>query len=130
VTCFNPWPKGESFYKQDVIVPKALEKEAKVKKLKKSDETENVEVKDRSKGQCEITWFGKKARTAKRCEKRASQIHHMYGGSGVRARGKSILAKHKQHTCERCHDWITRKILRRIGTEERLWTDEYEHQGK
>jgi hypothetical protein len=129
VTCFNPWPKGESFYKQDVIVPKALEKEAKVKKLKKSEE-ENVEVKDRSKGQCEIVWFGKKARIAKRCEKRASQIHHMYGGSGVRARGKSILAKHKQHACEQCHDWITRKILKRIGTEERLWTDEYEHQGK
>jgi hypothetical protein len=120
------WERGKTYFKEDVITPKAIEKAERATKLKKSDAEENVEVKERSKGQCEIRWFGKKARVIKRCEKRATQIHHMYGGSGVRARGKSALAKHKQHACDQCHTWITSKILRRVGGEERLWTDEYE----
>lgn len=124
------WEKGTTHFKHDVIVPKALEKAERVKALKKSDEEHNADVKARSKGQCEIVWFGKKAKKVARCEKRGTQIHHMYGGSGVRARGKSILAKHKQHVCDQCHAWITSKVLRRIGTDERLWTDEYEHVGK
>ncbi len=124
------WPKGQTFFKQDVITPKAIEKADRVKALKKSDEEHNAEVKARSKGQCEIVWFGKKARTVQRCQKKAAEIHHMYGGSGVRSRGKSALAKHKQHVCDSCHSLITSKVLRRIGTEERLWSDEYEHQGK
>lgn len=124
------WERGKTYFKEDVVKPRALEKADRVKTLKKSDEEHNVEVKARSKGQCEVVWFGKKARKVARCEKRASQIHHMYGGSGVRARGKSILAKHKQHVCDSCHSLITSKVLRRIGKEERLWSDEYEHQGK
>lgn len=120
------WEKGKTFFKGDVVKPRAIEKAERVKTLAKSDEAHNAEVKARSKGQCEIVWFGKKARKVQRCPRRASQIHHMYGGSGVRARGKSILAKHKQHVCDRCHPLITSKVLRRIGTEERLWDDEYE----
>lgn len=110
--------------------PKALEKSERDASRTVSDKKENVKVKKRSKGQCEIVWFGRKARKVARCPKVASQIHHMYGGSGVRARGKSLLAKHKQHVCDTCHSLITSKVLRRIGSEERLWNDEYEHAGK
>jgi hypothetical protein len=110
--------------------PKALEKAERDKTRKVSDEKENVKVKARSGGRCEVVWFGKKARKVARCPKVAAQIHHMYGGSGVRARGKSLKAEHKQHVCNDCHPLITSKVLRRIGAEERLWTDEYEHQGK
>lgn len=124
------WKRGETHFKHDVIVPKALEKKARVAKLKTDDETESKAVKERSGGRCEVVWFGKKARKVQRCERVASQIHHMYGGSGVRARGKSILRQHKQHTCDTCHPLITSKILRRVGGEERLFSDEYEHQGK
>jgi hypothetical protein len=125
------WEKGTTHFKHDVVVPKALEKAKRTKDRLDIDAEENKAVKARSKGQCEVVWFGKKAKRVKRCERRAAPgVHHMYGGSGVRARGKSLLAKHKQDVCQECHDLITSKVLRRIGTEERLWTDEYEHQGK
>jgi hypothetical protein len=130
MTCFNPWPRGESFYKRDAITPKAIEKADRVKALKQSDAEHNAEVRERSKGQCEVVWFGKVAKKVQRCAKVATEIHHLYGGSGVRARGKSCLAKHKLHCCNSCHSLITSKILRRVGGEERLWTDEYERLDK
>ena len=34
MTAFNPWPRGESFYKRDVITPKAIEKADRVTALK------------------------------------------------------------------------------------------------
>jgi hypothetical protein len=111
--------------------PRKLLKDKRATDRKDIDAEENRKVKARSGGRCEVVWFGRKARKVKRCERRAVPgVHHMYGGSGVRARGKSLLAKHKQDVCQECHDLITGKVLRRIGTEERLWTDEYEHQGK
>jgi hypothetical protein len=110
--------------------PKAVEKAIRDKARKVSDEAENTKVKARSGGRCEVVWFGKKAKKVQRCPKVATQIHHQYGGSGVRARGKSLLAEHKQHVCTECHHLITGHVLRRIGGEERLWTDEYEHVGK
>lgn len=120
----EPHPKGD-------IVPKALEKQKRDAKRKASDEAETAKARERSQGRCEVKWFGKKARTMVHCPKPIMPgIHHMIGGWGKRARGLSILAEHKQAVCADCHPLITQHILRRVGGDVPLWTDEYEHQGK
>lgn len=86
---------------------------------KSHDEAENDVVKARSGGQCEIWW------RARRCTKRANQVHHMEGGNGVRARGSSALAERKQHACQDCHALITSKRLVRIGSVTPHFMDRY-----
>jgi hypothetical protein len=98
--------------------PRAVEKDERTAKRESADERENDKVKARSGGQCEVF-------SPNRCQRRASQVHHMLGGNGVRARGKSLLADHKQHVCAKCHPLITSKRLVRIGAEVPLWTDTY-----
>jgi hypothetical protein len=120
--------KGPNF-KHD-LVPAKVEKAAKTKKRLATDDEESDKVKARSKGQCEVVWFGRKARRVQRCTKRGSQVHHMIGGWGKRARGISILADHKQHVCDHCHPLITGHVLRRVGGDLPLWTDEYERVDK
>ena len=110
--------------------PAKVEKAERTRKRLASDDEESDKVKERSGGRCEITWFGKKARRVKRCEKRAFHVHHMIGGWGKRARGISILAEHKQHACEDCHGLITGHVMRRVGGDVPLWTDEYERVDK
>lgn len=105
MTCFNPWPRGQSFYKQDVITPKAIEKADRVKALKKSDLDENEKVKIRSGGRCEIVIAGS------RCRKRGAHVHHLMGGFGVRGRGASAKAENKLHLCERDHRDIHAHVL-------------------
>jgi hypothetical protein len=123
------WEKGKSYFKSD-IVPAKVEKAERTTKRLKTDADESDKAKDRSKGQCEVVWFGRKARRVQRCPKVARQIHHMIGGWGQRARGKSILMEHKQHVCDDCHPLITGHVLRRIGGDVPLWTDEYERVDK
>ena len=55
---------------------------------------ENLKVRLRSGGQCEVIIKGQ------RCQRRAFTIHHMLSGWGVRGRGASALANHKQHVCD------------------------------
>jgi hypothetical protein len=110
--------------------PAKLEKADRAKTIADADKKGSDEAKERSKGQCEVVWFGRKARRVRRCDKRANQIHHMVGGRGKRGRGISALAKHKQHVCGECHPLITGHVLRRIGSEVPLWTDEYERVDK
>ena len=113
------------------IVPRAVEKADRTKQRMDIDAEETKKAKARSKGQCEVVWFGKKARRVKRCERRAMPgIHHMISGRGKRARGPSLLMAHKQDVCFDCHALITSKVLKRVGGDVPLWTDEYEHQGK
>lgn len=114
-------PKGE---------PAKVLKDRRTKARATSDAEESDKVKARSGGRCEVVWFGKRARRASRCGRIAYQVHHMMGGWGVRARGKSILAEHKQHVCNDCHPLITGKVLRRVGGDVPLWTDEYERVDK
>ena len=87
------------------------------------DKAESEKVKERSGGRCEV-------RTDYRCAHQASEVHHMISGFGKRARGKSLLAEHKQHVCDRCHLDITGDVggrkLKRVGGVEPLWTDTYE----
>lgn len=125
----SDYPAG-AFFKHD-MVPAKVQRDQRKKKRLANDEEESAKAKERSGGRCEVVWFGKKARKAQRCERPIMPgIHHMIGGWGKRARGISILAEHKQAVCRECHDLITGHVLRRIGSEVPLWTDEYEHQGK
>lgn len=126
------WPPryvGTAF-KSD-IVPAKVEREKRKQTRLDIDAEETKKVHERSKGRCEVTWFGKKARKVTRCSRpRMLGVHHMISGWGKRARGLSLLAAHKQDVCVECHDLITGKVLRRVGGDVPLWTDEYEHQGK
>jgi hypothetical protein len=90
---------------------------------KRIDKLENLKVKERSEGRCEIAWsdLGDVAR----CGWPASEVHHLISGHGKRARGPSLLAEHKQHACPRCHNLITTKRLKRIGGEAPHYTDVY-----
>lgn len=119
----------QTFFKQD-IVPAKVEKAKRTAKRLATDEDESDKVKVRSGGRCEAVWWGKRNRVVRRCEKRAIHLHHMIGGWGKRARGKSILAEHKQHLCVECHGLIGGHVLRRVGGELPLWTDEYERVDK
>lgn len=107
--------------------PKAVEKMQRTANRQASDESENVKVKARSGGRCEVKWFGRKARQVQRCPHASVYgVHHMIFGNGKRARGKSILADHKQDVCRDCHALIHGHVLRRIGGDLPLWSDEYE----
>ncbi len=57
----------------------------------KIDRAENLKVKARSGGQCEL------------CGRPAQHVHHKLRGHGVRGYGKSALASQKEHLCVECH---------------------------
>jgi len=112
-------------------LPSKLAREAKRSRIKADDEAENKIVRKRSGGRCEVIelhpnpWDPRRSFTAKRCERRAVHIHHMIGGWGKRARGKSKLAEFKQHACVECHSDITGHVLRREGGNEPHYKDFY-----
>jgi hypothetical protein len=109
--------------------PSKLERADVRKKRESLDDKESDKVKVRSKGQCEVVELHPESKyraMAVRCKRRAVHVHHMLSGNGVRARGKSALAEHKQHLCDQCHSDIHGKVLRRFGQVEPMWTDEYE----
>lgn len=92
------------------------------------DKRESKKVKQRSGGQCEVRERYADSIVPYRCTRRAFHVHHMLGGIGVRARGKSALAIHKQHVCSDCHSDITGHVLRHIGGVIPLWTDAYKRE--
>lgn len=57
------------------------------------ERAENMKVRARSGGQCEVV-LGEV-----RCRKAGRDVHHLLGGHGRRGRGDSALATHKVHTC-------------------------------
>lgn len=124
----SAYPAGA--FLKDQMVPAKLEKEQRTKRRLKCDEDENALVKARSQGRCEVVWYGRVERKARRCKRAASHIHHMIGGHGKRGRGESIFALRKQHVCIECHGLITGHVLKRIGDVLPRWHDEYEHVGK
>lgn len=88
--------------------PRALDKADRDKRIVSTDKAEDKKVKARSKGQCEVFIIG-----VGRCPKKGEgDPHHMLGGWGRRARGRSALAEHKQHCCGKHHREITNHILR------------------
>ena len=90
-----------------------------------TDRKEQAKVKARSGGRCEMiemvsveSWPAEIAEgmapTRKlrfRCIRRASENHHLIGGIGRRNKGRSIMAEHRLHCCDRCHQDITHKVL-------------------
>ena len=106
--------------------PAALERKDRRTARKSKDEAENKKVRARSGGLCEVAAPRMSAHGAfARCVRRATQVHHMIGGWGKRARGNSILAEHKQHVCADCHGNINGHVLQRIGGAVPQWTDYY-----
>ena len=86
----------------------------------KMDRSESVKVKARSGGWCEVY-----VSAIGRCHRRAVDVHHMFGGRGVRAHGESALAVYKQHVCLEHHRMITSHRLVRIGGVVPHWQDRY-----
>lgn len=90
--------------------PRKLDKQDRDKLTVSTDKAEDKLVKARSKGRCEVFVVGEG-----RCQKKGMAIHHLLGGWGRRARGRSALAEHKQHVCDGIgghHGQITAHILR------------------
>lgn len=85
--------------------PAKLEKADRVKARRSKDKAENVKVKARSGGQCEMAdrrgvgYVFPDSRVYEgylmRCGHQAVHIHHRIGGIGGRGRGQSALAKNK-----------------------------------
>jgi hypothetical protein len=104
--------------------PKLLDKrEASAKKLAE-DIAQNKLVKIRSQGQCEVRYQHRevidgKVRAERRCGRRASHIHHLRSGIGIRNRGTSIKSVSKLHVCENCHTEIHGHVLRPVNELER-----------
>lgn len=113
-----------SYYQECAIPkprPRALEKQDRTKRKKATDDKETAKVKTRSGGQCEcreiLHNYLNDELIKRRCVRRASETHHLLGGSGRRGVKESALAKNKLHLCGICHDLVTRHILQ--GS----WTD-------
>lgn len=92
--------------------PRLLDKRAAKAALDAQDRIERAKCKARSGGQCEVHMTTTSFRGGDwRCVRRASQNHHLIGGSGKRNKGKSVLAEHRLDTCDRCHEEITHHVL-------------------
>lgn len=96
--------------------PRALDKADRKKRKESFDAAESARVKVRSGGRCEVIGI-----RGGRCPHRASEVHHLLGGSGRRAVGESAKAENKLHVCAgfdgSCHKLITGNVL--VG----IWTD-------
>lgn len=95
-----------------------------------ADRKSNKAVKERSGGRCEVKVLSEVlAEWHWRCQRAATQVHHLIGGRGKRGIGISALAEHKQHVCDQCHLAITGDIggkkLIRVGGVIPHWTDRY-----
>ena len=89
--------------------PHALVKRERKAAVSAQDEAESRKVRQRSAGRCEI--YETAGMGSFRCHRRASEVHHMKDGIGVRGRGDSALAQWKQHLCADCHENIRLHVL-------------------
>lgn len=96
--------------------PKLLERRERQAATATRDREENAKVRFRSGGQCEVVEM---TRGLWRCSLRASHVHHLISGIGRRNVGKSILAAHKLHVCDRCHAEIHGHVLKPVNEYER-----------
>lgn len=112
---FHPQPKPR---------PAKLERADRKSARESKDKAENLKVKARSGGRCEITeWTdwrheaisfietGKHPGAFVRCKRRGLHVHHKLSGIGVRGRGASALAANKLHVCQDCHSDIHAHVL-------------------
>jgi hypothetical protein len=102
--------------------PRLLDKRQRAAEIKTTDEAGSKQARLRANGCCEIFVVNEG-----RCSRRDVHTHHMLGGRGVRARGKSALAEHKQRVCPRCHEEIGGHVLRLLQDgPSPVFTDAYE----
>lgn len=104
--------------------PRLLDKLERKADLDAKDRIERKKCRARSGGQCEVIAVMFRSLEERddylhRCPRRASQNHHLIGGSGKRNKGKSILAEHRIDTCDKCHDEITGNVLVPVNRYER-----------
>ena len=78
-------------------VPQVLERQQRRVRQQARERLENLTVRQRSGGRCEVV-LG-----TTRCRKAGREIHHLLGGHGRRGRGDSALATHKVHSCVAHH---------------------------
>lgn len=102
--------------------PAKLAKLDRLKIRETLDRAENVKVKARSGGQCELRERYRDSIVPYRCTRRAVHIHHRLGGIGVRGRGPSALADNKFHVCARCHSDIHAHVLVPDGDVFKRWS--------
>ena len=91
---------------------KNTERRHKKRTLDEIDREESRDVQRRSGGRCEVVSVSMNVRF--RCPRRATSVHHMLSGRGVRGRQESALAIRKLHVCDGpggCHALITEKRL-------------------
>ena len=93
--------------------PRLLDKQASKRWLALIDRTERLTCKQRSGGRCEVQVLTgpQSLWNFVRCTRRASENHHLIGGSGRRGKGMSILAAHRLAVCSICHHEITNHVL-------------------
>jgi len=106
--------------------PRALDKAVRRKALEAFDTRESAKVKVRSGGRCEVFELPPTGSVVARCPHRATEVHHMIGGWGKRARGMSVEADCKQHVCHKHHTEITGHVLTlRSASVHPRWDDYY-----
>jgi len=98
--------------------PRLLERREAASKVKTQDQIERAKCHVRSGGRCEVievfhsgSGWPLSVVPPVRCQRRATENHHLIGGSGRRNTGRSIMAAHRLDVCQRCHQDITGKVL-------------------
>ena len=117
----DAWPadhrehEGGPMSAQPKPTPRLLEKRAAKAELNTQDRVERAKCRQRSGGQCEVVVLYVNCSTGelvgRRCPRRASENHHLIGGSGRRNKGRSLFARHRLATCTACHSEITNHVL-------------------
>jgi hypothetical protein len=103
--------------------PRLLERRAKQAAREAVDRVERAHCRARSGGQCEVIIVRDACDYPApcRCPRRASQNHHLIGGSGRRNTGKSIRFEYRLEVCTKCHADLHGHILVPIdGTKREL----------
>lgn len=98
--------------------PRLLEIRAKRAQIDTRDANTRKRVKQRSGGRCEVIVLTPRNAIIGgiRCVRSACHVHHLLGGNGQRGVGLSANWRTQLHTCLRCHQEITHKVLRPQGT--------------
>lgn len=90
--------------------PKLLDKRQQAADLARIDREQRAICRVRSGGHCEVLvvlpWG-----PVTRCDRRATENHHLLGGIGRRNKGRSLLAAHRLDVCQPCHEEITGHVL-------------------
>lgn len=98
--------------------PRLLDKRTRAADVAKVDRAERATCKARSGGRCEVwtlaprnAWPYMPRPLFFRCERRATENHHLIGGIGRKNKGQSILAAHRLDVCRECHRELTGHVL-------------------